>query len=61
MYSVRLRRRMSISTLQARMTAAASWSSVSASSKMLERRIFLVALIGERQRLMQGLFKATGE
>ena len=29
--------------------------------QVLERRVFLVALVGERQRLMQGLFEAAGE
>ena len=29
--------------------------------QMLERRVFLVALVGERQRLMQGLFETAGE
>ncbi len=29
--------------------------------EMLQRRVFLMALAGERQRLMQGLFKTSGE
>ena len=29
--------------------------------QVLQRRVFLVALAGERQRLMQGLFKTAGE
>ena len=29
--------------------------------QMLERRVFLVALAGERKRLMEGLFETAGE
>jgi len=29
--------------------------------QMLERSVFLMALAGQRQRLMQGLFKTAGE
>ena len=49
------------STLQARMTAAASVIVDQRQQQMLKRRVFMVPLVGERQRLMKRLFQALGE
>jgi hypothetical protein len=46
------RRSLSMSTLQARVTAAASWSST---EQVLQRRVLVVSLIGERECPMERL------
>jgi len=43
------------STLQARMTAEASWSSIRRQQQMLKRRVFVVPLIGEGKRPVKRL------
>ena len=49
------------STLQARITAAASVIVDQGEQQVLQRRVFVPALVGERERLAKGLFERAGE
>ena len=49
----------STSTEQARITAAASGVVGQRQKQMFERRVFVMALVGERQCAMQGLFEVA--